>query len=357
MTKTLLIALAAPVAALPADAAGGAWVQLCPAGSFQARDGRGPFEAGHGEALQAIVDRTKSIAGATELVIDYDHQTVFGARDGVGGTAKAAGWVKELQVRDDGIWGRVEWTAAAAEAIRAQEYRYLSPVLLQSKATGKVLAIRMAALTNTPALDLAQVAASADLASLSTEQFNEEPPMKKVLSALGLADDAGEDAALSAVNKLLSGSTAIAQAAGLQAGAEPTAVIAAFAAKAKPDPTEFVPFSVVSELQTQVKALTDAGAASKAEAAVALAIQQGKLSPGQRDWGLDLAKADLAKFEAYAAGAPTLTKQQTSTKAATKEGGGTVLDATQLEAARALGMKPEAYAATLAAEAAEAEVL
>ncbi len=356
MSKTLLTAFAAPIAALaPADAQAGSWVQLCPAGSFKARDGRGPFEAGSGAALQAIIDRTREIAGATELVIDYDHQSVFGARDGVGGTAKAAGWVKELEVRADGIWGRIEWTAAAAEAIRAGEYRYLSPVLLQSKSSGQVLAIRMAALTNTPALDLAQVAASANF---SVELSEKGAPMDKILAALGLPAGSGEDAALSAINTLLTSSTAVALAAGLTAGAKSDEVIAAFNSKAvSPDPTKFVPLSAVTQLQNEVKALQTALSADKAEEAVALAVKEGKLAPSLKDWAMGLAKADMAAFQAFAAGAPVLTSQQTQQKRTPAQGDAPVLDAAQAAVAAALGMDAKAYAATLAAEAANLEAL
>ncbi len=356
MAKTLLIAFAAPIVALtPADAGEGHWVQLCPAGSFKARDGRGPFEAGFGDALQAIIDRSKEIAGLTELVIDYDHQSVFGARDGVGGTAKAAGWVKEMQVRANGIWGRVEWTPAASEAIKAGEYRYLSPVLLQNRTDGRVLAIRMAALTNTPALDLAEVAASA---AFSVETSEEGASMDKILAALGLAQGSGEDAVLSAITKLQASSTAVALAAGVAADATSDQVIAAFNAKmTRPDPAQFVPLSALTELQNEVKVLQTALSADKAGAAVDKAIKDGKLAPALKDWGMSLASQDLAKFEAFAAGAPVLTAQQTTPARKRQEGDAPALDESQAAVAAALGIDPKTYAETLAAEAKSMETL
>ncbi|MHB2265818.1 phage protease [Aliihoeflea sp. PC F10.4] len=358
-TTTTVAALAASLVPLSADiAAGGAWVQLCPAGTFRARDGRGPFDAGHAEALQAIVDRTLQIAGTTELVVDYDHQSVFGAKDGVGGTAKAAGWIKELQVRADGIWGRVEWTAAAAEAIRAQEYRYLSPVLIQAKSTGKVLAIRMAAITNTPALDIAQVAASAEDFSIDDASEQGEP-MDKILSALGLAAGSGEDAALSAIQDLHKKASTVALAAGVAETASADEVVAAFNAKAtaKPDPAQYVPLAAVTELQGQVKTLQQALSADKATAAVEKAISDGKLTPGLRAWGMELASNDLQKFEAFTAGAPVLTASQVTPKPTPKAGEPTPLDGGQAEVARALGIDPAEYAKTLTAEAANQETL
>src|SRR3546814_1790477 len=75
-----------------------------------------------------------------------------------GGRAPASGWIKELQKRDDGIYGRIEWTAAARQALAAGEYRYISPVFNHDKIGGRVRAILRAGLTNTPALELAAVA-------------------------------------------------------------------------------------------------------------------------------------------------------------------------------------------------------
>lgn len=156
---------AGTVDALAADAATGAWMLLVPAGRFEARDGR-KFVSGSQSEMQAIIARTRQYHGTTDIVVDYDHQSVFGAKDGVGGTAKAAGWIKQLDVRSDGIWGRVEWTPAALEAIRAGEYRYLSPVIPHRK-DGRIIIILNAALTNTPALDLTAAAASARLSNLN----------------------------------------------------------------------------------------------------------------------------------------------------------------------------------------------
>jgi hypothetical protein len=136
-------------------------VRIMPSGTFKARDGRGPFTTGDRTQMQRIVDASIAYAGGTELMVDYDHQSVFGAVPGVGGRAPAAGWIKELQARDDGIYGRVAWTAAATDAIKAGSYRYLSPYFMTNKQTGDVKRILNVALLNRPAFDLPAVAASA----------------------------------------------------------------------------------------------------------------------------------------------------------------------------------------------------
>ena len=76
---------------------------------------------------------------------------VLKVRPGVGGTAKAAGWIKAMELRDDGIWGQIEWTESGAAAVAGKEYRYLSPVFTFDK-SGQVKRLLRASLINNPAL-------------------------------------------------------------------------------------------------------------------------------------------------------------------------------------------------------------
>lgn len=54
----------------------------------------------------------------TELDIDYDHKEHNG---------KAAGWIKQAEIRSDGLWGLISWTDEAYNAIQNKEYKYFSP--------------------------------------------------------------------------------------------------------------------------------------------------------------------------------------------------------------------------------------
>ncbi|MBN8918892.1 MAG: hypothetical protein J0I31_25215, partial [Rhizobiales bacterium] len=190
-----------------------------PAGAFAGRDGRGPYDSGDIAMMQRIVEATLRRAGSAEIVVDYDHQSIFAAVPEVGGRAPAAGWIKELQVRPEGIFGRVEWTAAAAAAIRGVEYRYLSPVFQHDKA-GKVQLILSAGLTNSPNLEIAAVAARTDLNATGET-------MEPIAKALGLPADASEAAIIAAIGTLTSAHSAIAAAAGLAAGATSTEIVTA----------------------------------------------------------------------------------------------------------------------------------
>lgn len=63
------------------------------------------------------------------VVVDYNHGTMAPRNPDEG---IAAGWVAELEVRNEGeeLWADVEWTAKAAGHIRAKEYQGISPTII-----------------------------------------------------------------------------------------------------------------------------------------------------------------------------------------------------------------------------------
>lgn len=127
------------------------FVHLMPIGRFTPRDGRAAW-LNPSPANVVMASR----AAAIDLVIDYEHQTDNAPDNGQ--PAPAAGWIKGLETRPDGIWGKVEWTDKARAMIEAGEYRFLSPVFMFEKATREVQRILRAALTNNPALNLKAIA-------------------------------------------------------------------------------------------------------------------------------------------------------------------------------------------------------
>ena len=135
--------------------------RLIPSGLFRAIDGR-PGEC-EGWLLDRIAAQNivrQSNARSTDRVIDYEHQTIASAKNGM--AAPAAGWFKRMEWREgDGLYViDARWTARATAMIKAQEYRFISPVFTYDK-TGKVVDVLHAALTNNPALDgLTELAAA-----------------------------------------------------------------------------------------------------------------------------------------------------------------------------------------------------
>ena len=89
----------------------------------------------------------------TELVVDYEHQSTI--PDII---ATAAGWVEDVYIKAKGLFAKVRWTDEAAELIKADKYRFISPQFDlndSDKETGKEIGacLLSVALTNRPFLD------------------------------------------------------------------------------------------------------------------------------------------------------------------------------------------------------------
>jgi hypothetical protein len=73
------------------------------------------------DVLRSLADSVNNRVRGIDVDIDYDHKSDVA----MGG--KAAGWVRETKVDNDGLWLHVEWTETAAKAIKNKEYKYFSP--------------------------------------------------------------------------------------------------------------------------------------------------------------------------------------------------------------------------------------
>ncbi len=130
-------------------AAAPAFVQLLPAGpQINGIDGRRWVfdQAAVDKVLAAFARRNRS------LVIDWEHSSQVRAEKGL--EAPAAGWIARLEARGGELWGQVEWTPRGAGQIARREYRFLSPVFLFDKNTGRIQELSGAGLTNSPNLNL-----------------------------------------------------------------------------------------------------------------------------------------------------------------------------------------------------------
>lgn len=163
------------------------WVELLPAGEIvMGRDGR----TWRNSNPQGVVEQY--VARNVDLVIDWEHSSEHRAPNGQ--DAPAAGWVKELAVRDGAVWGRVEWTEKADAQLQRKEYRYLSPVFLYTSDGNQIFRLSSAGLTNQPNLALK---------ALNQQTHQEESPVwKELLKRLGLPEDATEEQAITALNQV-----------------------------------------------------------------------------------------------------------------------------------------------------------
>ncbi len=305
-TKTSTSALAFGVAsecvtlAASADGAPLDWVKLLPMGRFGGVDGRGGYLIENVAHAEQIVAASKPRAESRDPVVDYDHQTDYAATDGVGGTAPASGWIVEMSAREDGIWGRIDWTDKAKAALAAREYRYISPVFPHSKTTGRVMAILRAGLTNKPNLELGALASEAEPVIGDTDLDK-----TKLAQSLGLGDDATEEQIHGAIDTLKTGSAGfatVAQASGCAVTASAADVVTAInASKAKTGQDD-----VVVTLQAEVNQLKADAARKAAVEATDAAIKAGKVTPAARDTFIALHASNADQFKAIVDAAPVV---------------------------------------------------
>lgn len=245
----------------PSDASAPEWIELLPAGpEIVGRDGR---SWRMDDARQVVADSLKGGA----IHVDYEHASETRAPNGE--EAPAAGWIKHLEVRDGAIWGRVEWTARAAQMIASKEYRFLSPVFYFEQASRRILTLISAGLTNRPNLDLA--------ALNSTSETDISPMLKDHVAtlcrSLGLQDEASPIAILAAVDALKADKDKALNAASLP-----------------PALDKFVPradYDLATNRAATAEAALAAEKSAKIEADIAMlvdeAVKSGKIAPVNRD--------------------------------------------------------------------------
>jgi hypothetical protein len=111
------------------------------------------------------------------------------------GDGIAAGWIKHLELRNDGeeLWAEVEFTASAAEKVANQEYRFISPSFVKDHTdthTGKKIGTTLlaAALTNHPFLQAMNAVALCDDDVVGDVAFSpavRPPPQKGFAMKIG----------------------------------------------------------------------------------------------------------------------------------------------------------------------------
>ena len=320
-----------------ADAAGAPdWIEVMPSGTFKGVDGRGPYSLNDPAAVVAA-----SSQAGRPVPVDYNHQTVFAVVNG--GVSPAAGWIDRFEVRDGAIWAHVEWTDTGAHAVSTKAYRFVSPTFLHDKKTGEIQRIVSVALVNNPNI--------AELPAIASQTGD---PMDKFLAALrtalGLSNDADQDAILAAckssATETASALTPLATDLGLAANASVTDIAAAARTKlatGTPDPAKYVPMAAFTELQGQVAALTGDAAKGKAETAVHAAMQAGKVTPALKEWALAYAAKDPAGFEGWVANAPAVVKPGGHAIGAVPNADAAAVDEAALAVCARLGISPEAY--------------
>ena len=233
-----------------------------------------------------------------DLVVDYEHQTMLNIQ------APASGWITELKKGPDAIVGRVEWTAKAKEYLKNREYRYLSPVInvLENR---RVSSIQSVALTNSPAIDGMPAVCKDGL--LKGEKTMD---LKKLIEALGLAEDATEEDIMKAVKKAAEAAGVPAEVPAETPTEPPAEVVANSTILGLLDLPENASTAEVSarivglkngdqQLVLRVQQLERAAKERETEALVQAALKDGKITAAQTEWARSYALKDAEGFKKF----------------------------------------------------------
>lgn len=189
------------------------WFHLVPKGRFPIAGPEGPMvQVIDDRAVERMLNRFAEEAKAPNfpgILIDYDHFSYDLDKSSV-----AAGWVRELKNRENGIWGRIEWTPKGQQSLKDGEYRFVSPVwdgrdveVLAGRANKEVRPVRVETfgLVNKPNLRGMVPLSNRDLSGREVPATDgpEKKQMKQVSAKLGLQPDASEEAVLAAVTKFM----------------------------------------------------------------------------------------------------------------------------------------------------------
>ncbi|WP_316171049.1 phage protease [Bradyrhizobium sp. SZCCHNRI1058] len=314
-------------------------------------DGRGPYRVADAPKLAASL----LAVHAGRIPIDETHSTDLAAPEGR--PAPARGWVTATEVRADGIYGQVEWSASGTALMRDKSYRFISPVLIHDK-SGAVLDLPRASLTNTPNLH--------GMAALNSQQENDSMDLLAQLrKLLGMADDADAEAVMAKVKSMCGTDTsmnAIATAAGLKAGATGEQIVQAVTALSTASNRDAATTisalqSEVRELGTRLATVTSTAARERATAFIDNAIREGRVGvkPMREHYiSRHAASAEAAADVEKEIGAmpklgPSVVPAGTPPEL---KDGKVALNSEQKNIAAMLGVSEDDYAKTLASEAA-----
>jgi phage I-like protein len=252
------------------------WVHLLPGdGTVTGRDGRSWQPVDPSRLVLAFQ------SGGIDLPVDYEHQN-DNPDAKARGPIPAAGWIKELRADDTGVWGRVEWTATAAEMIARKEYRYISPSFLYHPETRQIAQLKGAGLVHTPNLYLTALA-SQDPAMI--------PDKTAPKPGAGETLDSANFAAM------------IAELLGWPPDTPPQELLAKLKEKigASPDPAKFVPVATVQAMLTERNLSLATASEERANQKVSEALRLGHISPALKDWATALCRSDEASFDRFVA--------------------------------------------------------
>jgi phage I-like protein len=349
-TPAMMAQLPLPTVANAADGAAPEWIHLLPApadGLVRTSDQRGPYTMA---SFAEIIANTFAARDAFE--IDTNHASFLAAPRGE--AAPAMGWVREMQARADGLWGRVEWTDEGRKLVVGRAYRGISPVVMHD-ASKKITSLANASLVNRPNLP--------GLAALHAEETSMNF-MEQLAEMLGLPATATQEQIIAALEGKMAAKTEGADAPdmAMQAamtqigtalgitGGSTAAIIAAAQATAKP--TELLALqSEIAALTTQLNGVSDGRARDTATAFIDGAIRKGHAGVKPlRDRYIAMHMADATGTAELINAMPCLTGGGIAQLAPASDGTTAALNAEESSITKMLGLSIEDFTAARKAE-------
>lgn len=318
-------------------------IQICKTGHFPPRD----LDITD-EMLEAFVANADPEVFGKQIHFDYDHASEFKS-DNPQEAGKAAGWLKSLFIEDGALWAIPRWTKAAYDAIKAGEWKYISPAfaLNYTKDDGTELgpALTSIALTNHPFLKGMEPIAASETAVIDMTKASSTPPRRKAQmppiklelepKTIGLSEDATPEQATEQITKIfgehksfaerIEALTGMVKSVFVKLGLKEDEVpdldaedadekvaaaadtrVAALTEKKDPKPepgTVVLSEKKLAELEAMAAAGSEAAKElhdSKREAAVEKLLQERKITPAQKEYAAKLYDKDLEMFEEWA---------------------------------------------------------
>lgn len=184
------------------------WYHVCPIGEFSVRDaeGRKIMQVLDLRAMKAMADRL--IADGGPLLVDFDHFSYDTKQ-----SSEAAGWITQLEAREDGLWAKIDWTDIGSAAVMNKRFRFVSPVWypdecepVENKANAiRPLRLDSIALTNSPNLKGMRPLSNRGTEDSPLKNRAGEEQMKEIITLLGLTETATDADVVAAIKALKTG--------------------------------------------------------------------------------------------------------------------------------------------------------
>lgn len=257
-------------------------IQFFPLGEIETVDGETwTFTR---QALEKIAARLN--ANGQELPVFSQHEIMN----------KPIGWVSEFYVDDTGFFGWVRWIdPEIVDEIKREEVKYTSPGFFVDEETGELHSVYEISTTNTPRIHGMRPLESAintrPSPRTATKRKETSMDLSKIRALLGLADDASEEDALTALEARLNPPADQAEQITAAVQAAVADIKAATAAQVR---SEFEARALAENHERQAVAMVEA------------AVKAGKVTVAQRADAESIARTNIEAFGRFIATAPRI---------------------------------------------------